>query len=197
MKLFKYLAMSAMTAFLALPVNNTVEAATVALLPMVNNVVDREDLSSIYYDRAVAAIKLNPELEIVESEELDKAIEKNVGKMQLPDKAACEAIAQAAGVDYIFIMQADEMILVEPVATTVDMVTLKYKGRCASYSAVTGKYINKNIMEEDKVPGATMARYDMMGKQFGNSVTREIKKALGIKKFGFQKQTISLKGDRK
>lgn len=37
----------------------------------------------------------------------------------------------------------------------------------------------------------------MSGNQFGNSVTREIKKALGIKKFVVEKQRIGLKGDRK
>lgn len=69
--------------------------------------------------------------------------------------------------------------------------------RCVSYSTITGKYVNKSIIEEDKVPGATLARYDMMGKQFGDSVTREIKKALGIKKFTVEKQRIGFKGDRK
>ena len=197
MKLFKYLAVSALAAFMALPINNSVEAATVALLPMINNVVERDDLSSIYYDRAVSAVKINPELEIVESEELDKAVEKFLPKMQLPDKVACEAIVQAAGVDYIFIIQADEMTLKEPVVHKDDFVTLGLKGRCVSYSTITGKYVNKSIIEEDKVPGATLARYDMMGKQFGNSVTREIKKALGIKKFTVEKQRIGLKGDRR
>ena len=72
MKLLRSLALSAVAACLSLSVFSSVEAASVALLPLVNNVAERADLNSIYYDRAIEAVKLDPSLEVAESTALDK-----------------------------------------------------------------------------------------------------------------------------
>lgn len=193
MKLFRSLAMLATAFGIAFSAMNSVDAANVALLPLINNVAEREDLGAIYYDRAVAATKLDANFEIIDSAELDKAISNNIKPNTLPDKAACEAIAQAANVDYIFIMQADKLGYKETFNTHSDGVILNFEGKCVSYNVSTGKYITKGISEQDVKEGSLLARYDIVGQQFGDSVTREIKKALGIKKFGLQKQTIRMK----
>lgn len=197
MKLFRNLAMLALVASFSVISNTPVEAANVALLPLINNVVEREDLNSIYFDRAVEAVKLRNDLDLVDSGDLDSVIGKNVSNMQLPDKAACEAIAREGNVDYVFAMQADKMYLTDKDSKIADTVIVSLRGRCVSYDAITGKYINKLISEDDDIVGSLLARYDMNGNQFGNAVTREIKKALGIKKFTIEKQRIGFKGDRR
>ena len=61
------------------------------------------------------------------------------------------------------------------------------------------KVKQENVDEEDKKEGALLARYDVSKGQFASSVTREVKKALGIKKITFEKPKLSksgLKGDR-
>lgn len=197
MKLFRGLAMAAAAACISFSAVSSADAANVALLPLINNVVEREDLGAIYYDRAVAATKLDESLTIIDNSELDAAITKNLKPNTLPDKATCEAIAKAGNVDYIFIMQVDKLDFAETNNTKTDGVILNLNGRCVSYNVATGKYVNKSVVEQDTRDGSLLARYDICGNQFGDSVTREIKKALGIKKFGFEKQTIGFKGDRK
>lgn len=199
MRTLKYIAMAAMAGFLSLPIINNAEAATVALLPLVNNVAEKENLESVYYDRAVEVVKMDPSYELVDSSALDKAIEKNVKPQMLTDRQACEAIAQEANIDVVIAMQVDEMTVKE-LGTQEDTVILGLRGKCVSYNALTGKYIAKNIVEEDKVEGSVLARFDMPSNQFANSVTREMKRALGIKKITFEKPRISkagFKGDRK
>lgn len=197
MKLFRYLAIAALTSVLSLPVYGSSEAANVAVLPLVNNIIEKENLDSVYFDRAVEAVKLDTSLEIIDNAQLDAAIAKNVKPQQLPDKAACAAIAEAANVDYIFVMQADTMSIKE-LYNQGDNVMLNFTGRCVSYNAQNGKFVDKKIVEEDKIEGLLLARYDMSTRQFANSVTREVKKAFGIKKVGFEKPRIgSLKGDRR
>lgn len=190
MKLLRSLALSAVAACLSLSVFSSVEAASVALLPLVNNVAERADLNSIYYDRAIEAVKLDPILEVAESTALDKALKKYVKDNSLPDKAACKAITEEAGIDYVFVMQADKLEIVYPQNMAIDHVNLLLRGRCVSFDANTGKYVNKLISEEDDMQISATARYDVSGNQFGNSVTREIKKALHIKKFVVEKQRI-------
>lgn len=193
MKKLHYIAAVAMAGFLALPILNTAEAASVAILPLVNNVIDREGLESIYYDRAIEAVKLDPSYEIAESPELDAAINKSTTQQVLLDRKACEDIANAAKIDIVIAMQVDTMT-VEELFDKEDSVILGLKGRFVSYNALNGKFIDKKIVEENKVEGSTLARYDRSGEQFANSVTREIKRVLGIKKITFEKPRISSSG---
>lgn len=199
MKLLRYLVMGALTACMSMPIVNSVEAATVALLPLINNVADRDDLGSIYYDRAVEATKIVDGYEIVDNDALDKAIAKNLQPNTLPTQAACEAIAAEANVDYVLMMQVDKLFINQRYGgPSHDYVLLNLNGRYVAYDAITGKYINKRIMEEKRAVAAQMARYDISGSQFGDSVTRETKRALSIKKVTFAKPRIgSLKGDKR
>lgn len=199
MKLSKFFAMAAIAAGLALPSYNTVEAANVALLPLVNNVIDREDLGAIYYDRAVEATKNAVDYEIVESSELDKAIETHIKGNTLPNKAACEAIANEGNVDVIFIMQADKLGHSDRgFSSKADVTNLYFQGKLIAYNAVTGQFTDKNIRETKMWNTAAMARYDIVGGFFGDSVTREMKRVLGIKKVSVERPRIgNLKGNKK
>lgn len=199
MKLSKYLAVAAVAAGLALPTFNAAEAANVALLPLINNVVEREDLGSIYYDRAVEATKAAVDFEIVESSTLDKAIEANVKVNALPDKAACEAIANAGNVDVIFIMQADKLgHSSRGLSSKADMTNLFFQGKLIAYNALTGQFTSKNIRESRMWNTAAMARYDIIGGFFGDSVTREMKRVLGVKKISVERPKIgNLKGNKR
>lgn len=199
MKLSKCFAMAAIAAGLMLPTFNSAEAANVALLPLINNVIEREDLGAIYYDRAVEATKMMDGFDIVESAELDKAVEKNIKANSLPDQVACQNIASEANVDYIVMMQVDQLEIDQKYgAGAGDYVILKLRGRFVSYDAINNKFVDKRIMEDKRAFQSQMARYDISGGQFGNSVTRETKRALNIKKFKIEKPRIgNLKGNKR
>ena len=199
MKISKYFAMAAIVAGLALPTFNTAEAANVALLPLINNVVEREDLGAIYYDRAVEATKNAVDYDIVESSELDKAVETYIKGNALPDKAACEKIAAEGNVDVIFIMQADKLGHSERgMSSKADVTNLYFHGKLIAYNALTGQFTAKNIRETKMWNTAAMARYDIIGGFFGDSVTREMKRVLGVKKISVERPKIgNIKGNKK
>lgn len=199
MKIAKYFAMAAVAAGLALPCFNTAEAANVALLPLINNVVERDDLNSIYYDRAVEATKNAVEYDIVESSELDKAVETYIKGNALPDKDACEKIASEGNVDVIFIMQADKLGHSDRgMSSKADVTNLYFHGKLIAYNALTGQFTAKNIRETKMWNTAAFARYDIIGGFFGDSVTREMKRVLGVKKITVERPKIgNLKGNKR
>lgn len=199
MKLSKYFAAVAIAAGLTLPSFNNAEAANVALLPLINNVIERDDLSSIYYDRAVEVTKNAVDYEIVESSELDKAVETYIKGNTLPDKAACEAIASEGHVDVIFIMQADKLgHSNRGLSSKADVTNLYFNGKLIAYNTLTGQFTAKNIRETKMWNTAAMARYDIVGGFFGDSVTREMKRVLGVKKVTIERPKIgNIKGNKR
>lgn len=198
MRLVRYVLAATITTLGIFAGLNSADAANVVLLPLVNNVVEREDLNSIYYDRAVETVKLDQEMNVADTADIDNAVAKNVKAMTLPDKNACMAIAEAGNVDYIFAMQVDELDYNDRIVNSKnDKIEVNMRGKCVAYNAMTGKFVAKKIVEQDIQEGSLLARYDVCAHLFGNSVTREVKKALGIKKFTIAKQRIGFKGDRK
>lgn len=197
----KFLAMCALSAGMAFSGINSAEAAKVALLPLVNNVVDREDLNQIYYDRAVSATKQAEDSELVENTEVDAVGDKFVKLGQLPDQEALAELAQKSGSDLVVMMQVDEMSYHKKSTNpNSDGLVLNLKGRLVAFDNIQGKFINKRIDDEDECKESLTARYDVLGDQFAKSVTREMKRLLGVKKVTFEKPKISkagFKGDRK
>lgn len=201
MNFLRYLLMGAAVGFMSLASFNSAEAARIALLPLINNVAERDDLQQIYYDRAIEVTKNVPDAEIVDSIELDKAIEKNLQPNQLPAQAACEAIARDGGVDVVIMMQVDKLDYKNKgFGSHSENVVLQEKGSLVAYDLATGKYTNKKISDTRERPESMLARYDISGEQFADSVTREIKRILGVKKISVERPRISgsgLKGDKR
>lgn len=201
MKTLKLLAMCAVSAGLAFSNISGAEAAKVALLPLVNNVADREDLNQIYFDRAVSAAKQADDSELVESTEVDAVGDKFVKLGQLPDQEALAELAQKSGSDLVVMMQVDEMSYhKKSTHPDSDGLILNLKGRLVAFDNIQGKFINKRIDDEDECKESLTARYDVLGDQFAKSVTREMKRLLGVKKVTFEKPKISkagFKGDRR
>lgn len=59
---------------------------------------------------------------------------------------------------------------------------MQEKGSLVAYDLATGKYTNKKISDTRERQESMLARYDISGEQFADSVTREIKRILGVKK---------------
>ena len=201
MNFLRYLLMGAAVGFMSLASFNSAEAARIALLPLINNVAERDDLQQIYYDRAIEVTKNVPDAEIVDSIELDKAIEKNLKPNQLPAQAAGEAIARDGGVDVVIMMQVDKLDYKNKgFGSHSENVVLQEKGSLVAYDLATGKYTNKKISDTRERQKSMLARYDISGEQFADSVTREIKRILGVKKISVERPRISgsgLKGDKR
>ena len=77
---------------------------------------------------------------------------------------------------------------------------MQEKGSLVAYDLATGKYTNKKISDTRERQESMLARYDISGEQFADSVTREIKRILGVKKISVERPRISssgLKGEKR
>lgn len=199
MRIIRCILLTTVAVIVSLHSLNSAEAAKVALLPLVNNVIERDDLSAIYYDRAVEATKNANDAELVDSSELDKAVSKYIKIGELPSQESCTAIANEGGADIVIGLQVDELDN-KPLDAFSDDTKMFLKGKLVVLNLQTGKYISKRIDDDKVVPQMTLARYDGCGDMFGDTVTREVKRILGVKKVTFEKPRISkagFKGDRK
>lgn len=196
-KFLKSLAMAAVVASFMPTVE--VEAANVVVLPLINNVADFDAGSSIYFDRIIDSIKRNGEHELLDGDNVEKAVAKYTKTGMLPDDNAMKNIAQEIGADVIFAMQIDSL--------TEDMVyeNLEYsliekiEGKAVTYNAITGKYKLAKIFDDEKSLLQEGARYNLRNAFFGKHVTREINRAIGNKKLNISGPKISksgFKGDR-
>ncbi len=194
-KMLRFVAMAAAVVSFSLPTWNSAEAANVALLPLINNVVEREDLGSIYYDRAVDVAKMSNN-DLVDDSTLDKAIAKYTKAGVIPTKEDMMSIASEGNVDVVYIMQIDELNRKDLLDrnTTDYQVQFDVVGKSAYYNAMTGVYKVDKVRETKIEDAGVTARYDIAGEMFGNNVTRYVRRALGFKKIVIEKPRISRAG---
>ena len=76
-KLYRYLLMTVLALCLSIPAI-AAEAATVAVLPLLNKVEGRTDVSQVYYSGAINAIKAQQGFMMVDNDDLTAVVEKLV-----------------------------------------------------------------------------------------------------------------------
>ena len=91
-KLYRYLLMTVLALCLSIPAI-AAEAASVAVLPLINKVEGRTDVAQVYYSGAINAIKAQQGFMMVDNDELTAVVERNVTKGVLPNEATLKAIA--------------------------------------------------------------------------------------------------------
>lgn len=195
-KALNFVMMAILALFISLPTWSKAEAADLVIIPLINNVADRDDLGSIYYDRGIEATKNARDVDVLDSAEVDKALEKNLKAGVLPDEATLKAIADSTGAEFVVAMQVDEVSREDVTMnnnTELDMI-VRCKGYFVAYDAMNAKFKKNRINEEDRMPMSLGARYDISGEMFGNCVTRYFKRTLGVRKVSIEKPRISKSG---
>ena len=108
-KVLRYLLMTVLAICFTIPCLNAAEAATVALLPLVNNVEGDEIANQVYYKQAINAIKAQPGFVLVENDQLTQAFENAKINTAGIDQKSLEKIAKEGDVDVVFAMQLDKL----------------------------------------------------------------------------------------
>ncbi|MBQ7759515.1 MAG: hypothetical protein IJ376_00135 [Acidaminococcaceae bacterium] len=181
-KVLRYLILTVMTLCFSLPCFSAVEAATVAILPLINNVEGGDDLANqVFYKEAINTLKYQKGFVMVENDKLNVAIDAAMITDDVPNKAALARIAQDGDVDIVFCMELDDLELKNARRVGEMRYLLDMEGEAVAYNALTGAFYKHEFSSDKEVDAALTARGSWKHDEFARQVRRELKKALNAK----------------
>lgn len=180
-KALRYLVMTVMAICFAIPGINAAEAATVALLPLVNNVQGDELANQVFYKQAMAVLNSKRGFVMVENDKLTAVIEKETAAGTLPSESALQAIAKNGDVDIVIAMQLDTLEDNVIMSSEENKLQLDLQGYAVAYNKLTGKFYKHRIYSDKTVPEAVTARWDWVHEEWGRSVRVEMDRILSGK----------------
>ena len=180
-KVLRYLLMTVLAICFAIPGLNAAEAATVALLPLVNNVAGDELANQVYYKQAINAIKAQPGFVLVENDQLTQAFENAKINTAGIDQKSLEKIAKDGDVDVVFAMQLDKLARKPLNRTGERVLKLELEGKAFAYNRLNGVYYVHNLKGGKEIDEALTSRWDWAHEEFGRAVRQEISRALRAK----------------
>lgn len=181
-KLLRCLLMTVMAFCFSLPCFSVAEAATVALLPLINNVQGDDVANKTFYKEAIATMNAQKGFLMVENDKLTAAIEAVNAGENIPNEAAAAKIAKDGNVDIVIAMQLDKIEDETLFSSSEDQIKVTVKGKAIAYNRLTGEYRVRKINEETLTPAVFASRWDLAHEEWGKVVRKEIKKALSAKK---------------
>ena len=179
-KVLRYLLMTVMALCISLPCLSA-EAASVALLPLINNVQGDEVANQVFYKNAIATMNKAKGFVMVENDKLTAAIEAaNVGN-EVPSEAAMAKIAKDGKVDLVIAIQVDVINDIPVSSSEEDKLKMDIQGYAVSYNALTSTYKKQRIYNDSIIPEVFSSRWDLAHEEFGREVRKAIAKALKAK----------------
>ena len=180
-KVLRYLLMTVLAICFTIPCLNAAEAATVALMPLVNNVAGDELANQVYYKQAINAIKAQPGFVLVENDQLTQAFENAKINTAGIDQKSLEKIAKEGDVDVVFAMQLDKLARKPLNRTGERVLKLELEGKAFAYNRLNGVYYVHNLKGGKEIDEALTSRWDWAHEEFGRAVRQEISRALRAK----------------
>ena len=177
-KVLRYLLMTVLAICFTVPCLNAAEAATVALLPLINNVAGDELANQVYYKNA---IKAQPGFVLVENDQLTLAMENAKINTTGINQKALEKIAKEGNVDVVFAMQLDKLGRKPLNRTGERVLKLEMEGKAFAYNRLNGIYYVHNLKGGKEIDEALTSRWDWAHEEFGRAVRQEISRALRAK----------------
>lgn len=180
-KLLRTLVMTITTICFCIPVFGAAEAATVAILPLINNVQGDELAGQLYYKEAINTLKGKKGFVMVENDQITAAAADVHAGMGLPTAEALKHIAEAGDTDIVFAMELNELRKKERMIPGERVAQLVMEGKAVAYNRLNGAFYSHNIRGGQEVDVALTARFDWTHEQFGRAVRQEIDRALRAK----------------
>ena len=181
-KVLRYLLMTVMALCISLPCLSA-EAASVALLPLINNVEGGDDVANqVFYKEALATMKLQKGFVLVENDKLNAAIDAARIGDEVPDKATLAKIAKDGNVDIVFAMQIDDLEDKPVFPSAERMLELDMEGVAVAYNNINGAFYKHEFASDKQIDETLTTRWDWVHEEFGRQVRREIDRALRAKK---------------
>lgn len=180
-RVYRYVLMTLLALCLSIPALST-EAATVALVPLINNVKGDESANRIYYTSAIGAINAQQGYTIVDNDNITAIIEANKNGNKVPTEAALKKIAAEGKVDIVIAVQLDEL-RDDPVWPSGErIVKLTMRGKAVAYNALAGQYYQHRIYSDKEIDETLTSRWDWVHEEWSYAVRGEINRILQVKK---------------
>ena len=182
-KILRYLLLTVLTICFSLPCFSAVEAASVAVLPLINNVEGGDDVvNQVFYKEVINTLKHQKGFVMVENDRLTAAIEATMITDDVPNKTTLAQIARDGGVDIVFCMELDDLEYKNAKRIGEVMYKLDLEGEAVAYNALTDTFYKHEFANDKEVDAALTVRRNWLHEEFGRQVRIEIKRALKAKK---------------
>lgn len=189
-KIYRYLVMTVLALCLTIPALG-VEAASVALLPLINNVEGDTLASQVYFKSALSAINAQKGFVLADNDKLTAVIEAaHIGK-EAPSKEVLTKIAKDGNVDLVIALELDVLEDSPIYDGNDDRLKLNLQGYAVSYNKLTGEFDKHRIFDDKEIPAALASRWDWTHDEWGRNVKREINRILKVKKVSVEPPRMS------
>ena len=138
-RIYRYLLMTVLALCLSIPAL-AAEAASIALLPLINNNQGDEIANQVYFKSAINAINAQKGFMLVENDNLTAAIDAAKIAGKVPSKAALEKIAKDGNVDIVIAMELDKLDDITLYSSEGNMLQLVLDGKAVAYNKITGEF---------------------------------------------------------
>ena len=180
-KMYRLLLMTVLALCLSIPALGA-EAASIALLPLINNLQGDEIANQVYFKSAIGAINAQKGFMLVDNDNLTAVIESAKVDGNVPDKVILEKIAKDGNIDIVIAMQLDKLDDTTLYSSEGNMVQLALEGRAVAYNKITGEFYKHRIYDDKTIPEALTTRWDWTHEEWGRNVKREVNRILKVKK---------------
>lgn len=180
-KIYRYLLMTVLALCLSIPAL-AAEAASIALVPLINNVQGDEIANQIFYKNAIGAINAQQGYTIVDNDHVTAVIEANKNGNNVPTEAALKKIAKDAKVDIVIAVQLDKLYDEPVVPPSERMLKLTMDGKAVAYNALTGEFYKHRIYSDKQIDETLTSRWDWVHEEWGYAVRHEMNRILKVKK---------------
>ena len=180
-KIYRYLLMSLWALCLSIPAFGA-EAATIALLPLINNVQGDQIANQVYYKSAINTINAQKGFMLVENDQLTAAVEAAKVTNKVPNKGTLAKIAKDGNVDIVVAMELDKLDDITLYSSEGNMLQLALDGKAVAFNKITGEFYQHRIFDDKTIPETLATRWDWTHEEWGRNVRAEINRILKVKK---------------
>ena len=169
-KVLRYLLMTVMAICFSIPCFGAAEAASVALLPLINNVEGGDELASqVFYKNALSVLNSKKGFVVVENDKLTAVID------------AAKIGNKDGDVDIVIAVQLDKLDDKAIDSSEERRLQIDLQGYAVAYNKLTGKAYEHRIYSDKTIPEALTSRWDWTHEEFGRAVRIEVDRALRVK----------------
>lgn len=179
-KILRMFFMAVMAVCLSVTGVQSAEAASVALLPLVNH-TENDTAGQVFFKEGLDMLKAKPGFVLMDNEKISKAVAANTVPGVLPGEDALRSIARDGGVEIVICCELDKMDKKVIPSSQERTMVMQLNGKMTAYNTITGKYYSHKFSNRNKAPEALTSRWDWAAEQWARQARIELQKVLEAK----------------